>query len=197
MKKVFCFLLCIITMISIIFAACTNKSHVLSKQSLQSIASKTEEIGSNGISNSIHSQQEDKSVKTEAMNITEIVGLLGKNKEEVIGKLGDKYSLASLDENVVTKNLFYYESLDIAFNFDENNSVDWIVCYNHIDVNGAKSGMTFNEIQDKLGMTEMEYMDSDEGLSQYSLRYNMDSFIATFISHTEDGANSLLIISKE
>lgn len=122
-------------------------------------------------------------------------------RDQVIQKFGKTFETVDTGfEKSCTG--FYYKNAGLIFTFDDeenpNSKVAWIDCTQDIEINGAKSGMNFEQVQEKLGATQINEV-SIKGLSQklYELNYVINDCLITFRSDYKDGKSAILNIMRK
>jgi hypothetical protein len=94
--------------------------------------------------------------------------------------------------------VFFYKKLGITIIFDDSDNVDFVHCNKKIDINGARAGMNFLQIQEKLGKTHVkETWVETEHNKAYEIEYECENLIISFLSFKKDGTNSKLTIFRK
>lgn len=146
-----------------------------------------------------------KKIPAEYLSITTspkgLLSYLEFNRDEMKALFGENYEYASSATNGGLSHQYKYsypeEGLTFVFNDEVGEELGCIICDEKIKLNGASSGMNFEEIKDHLGENDMtEYRDSQGGTKYYDLFYRMKNKSIHFTSNEETGANATLIISN-
>lgn len=136
---------------------------------------------------------------TSISNIEEIIfTLVHSNKDMVIQKLGNDFEIVNAGGDDPIEG-YRYKDLGLTFAFDEPDSkeVSLIKCDNNIEIRGVRGGMTFSQIQNKLGKAPVydTFISSPE-YKAYEINYKIDNGIVEFFSRYEDGKESTMTIYK-
>ncbi len=136
---------------------------------------------------------------SEASNTNNIVELTEKDfnrlftlsKDDILKYFGNEYEI--VDDNEFVQDGYFFEKYSLTITFDDNNLISAIYCGDKVSIDGAKKGMAFNSIMEKLGKTDIEEI---VFISDYAYRisYNMKQYIVTFTSYDKTGDDSMLII---
>lgn len=119
-----------------------------------------------------------------------IFDVLNLKKVEAIDQLGDDYYIDGIGAEGLMHG-YYYDNKGIALAFvpdydlyyeEDPDTIQWIQCDNKIDINGARFGMTFNEIQAILGDTEVIDFDV-EYMIIYSIEYQIGELTIYFVTY--------------
>lgn len=148
-----------------------------------------------------------------AVNITDmteetISQLFQLKKDNIISKLGKDYTITSLNDSIMTgtdyERSYEYENLGVIFKFEDTNGDEdsddlFCICTKpDFTFNGAKSGMSFSEIMDKLGPANVEK--SWSGMPShtvYDISYNFGGFLVRYESQNESGDNCSMTFWKD
>ena len=126
--------------------------------------------------------------------VKEITNYFSYKKEDIIKKLGTNFEKVDTGPEGTMEG-YYYKGLGITFTFDEDGSIFWIDCDNTIDINGAKGGMNFKQIEEYLGKGRIE--DGWEETPEHKvwrLNYELYGRQIEFRGFDEEGNYSRLII---
>ena len=92
-----------------------------------------------------------------SFNKNEIGSLFGLTKEQLISRLGTEYTISDIEsEYNLIEGGYLFENIGLAFCFNENGKVDYIQALENFDINGAKLGMTLDQIKSLLNDLEVE-----------------------------------------
>jgi hypothetical protein len=155
---------------------------------------------------SIEGSRVYKKIPEENLNITtipkDLFSYLRFKKKEMISELGKDYEIVTID-HIDFKNIgYYYPKHGLTFDFaeDEENYVSRIICDEDIEINGARSKMNFEQIQQYLGIGYIFEMNDEripgKVIKTYELFYRIFDTTIRFDSPYEDGKDSMLIISN-
>lgn len=128
-------------------------------------------------------------------NIEEIIfTLVHSNKDMVIQRLGNDFEIVNAGGDGPIEG-YRYKDLGLTFAFDDGIDVSWIDCDDNIEIRGARGGMTFSQIQSKLGKAPVydTFISSPE-YKAYEINYKIDNGIVEFFSRYEDGKESTMTI---
>jgi hypothetical protein len=115
-------------------------------------------------------------------NFESINKLLKLNKEEAINWLGNEYEIKAAGAEGQEKG-YYFEKYGLTIIFDENDTLMILSadCDQKVDINGARLGMTFSDIQEKLGVTEIRKLNVFEpNQSSYAIIYDFGNWHVWF-----------------
>ncbi|OPZ89097.1 MAG: hypothetical protein BWY74_02864 [Firmicutes bacterium ADurb.Bin419] len=115
-------------------------------------------------------------------NFENINKLLKLNKEAVINWLGNEYEIKAAGAEGQEKG-YYFEQHGLMIVFDEDNTlmITSAYCDQKVDINGARLGMTFSDIQEKLGVTEIGKLNVFEpNQSNYAIIYDFGDWHVWF-----------------
>ena len=154
---------------------------------------------------SIEGSRVYKKTPEENLNITTIMkdlfSYLMFSKKKMISELGNDYTTVIIDDIDYKSTGYYYTKRGLTFHFieGEENFVSRIVCDETVEVNGARSNMNFEQIQQYLGKGYIFEVNDNripgKELKTYELFYRIFGTIIRFDSPYEDGKDSILIIS--
>lgn len=120
-------------------------------------------------------------------------------REEVLATYGRAYEIVPTGSEGEQKG-YYYKGIGVTFVFlsdKSNEKVLRIECDNSISINGAKAGMTFEQIQEKLGEASIVQDTIEVYYDIYILGYLIDNCRVVFSSFKADGKNSRLMIIEK
>jgi hypothetical protein len=106
--------------------------------------------------------------------------------------LGDKYEITAAGAEGSFQG-YYYKNLGLIFVFEDDDSLSFIDCDDKFEINGAKTGMNFAQIQALLGEAQIEetWFESPDNKA-YEITYKIDGCIYWFMSFYDDGNDSNL-----
>lgn len=115
-------------------------------------------------------------------------------KDEILSELGNSYKIIPTGAEGACEG-YYYENLGLTFIFDTDKSVDWIDCDESVNIEGAREGMNFEQIQKLLGTAKIEetFIETPE-FKAYEITYVKENAIICFLSMNKDGNNSDLYL---
>lgn len=113
-------------------------------------------------------------------------------QEDLQEKLGEGYEIVPSGSEGTYEG-YYYKDLGLTFIF--NHKLLWIDCDNNVDIHGASPGMTFEEIMEVLGNTEIQdtFIEIPENKA-YEISYDFDGFTLRCESVNYDGSGSWFYI---
>ena len=118
-------------------------------------------------------------------DMTSIKEIMVLNKDQVINRLGNNYYEG-----------YRYENYGITLRF-EGSAISLIECNEKVNINGAKLGMTFNQIKNILGEGETRKLVAIEpNQPEYALIYVYDKIMVWFGSMDKNGITSVLQIRR-
>ncbi len=81
---------------------------------------------------------------------------------------------------------------------DTYDYLDWIDCDDTVDINGARAGMNFNQIQKILGKRKISktWVETPENVA-YEIEYKFEKCIVFFRSYHNDGRDSEAFIMSD
>lgn len=93
---------------------------------------------------------------------------------------------------------YEYSKRGIIIVFEDDGSVGFIQCDNKVEFNGARAGMNFKQVQDKLGKTKIKdtWYETQENKA-YEIEYLYGDLILQFISFEKDGKDSRVTIYRK
>ena len=140
-------------------------------------------------------KMEETSLQPKTETLKDIIKYLYLSKDELLKELGNNYEIVDTGAEGVLKG-YYYKDLGITITFsDENKSVFWIDCDEKVDINGARAGMNFAEIQAILGKAAIEETWEETPTNKaYAIMYTIGKCNVTFKSFQKDGSNSMVSI---
>ena len=108
-------------------------------------------------------------------------------KSEIIKELGNDYELVGAGAEASEEG-YSYEKTGLVFVFGYEDVVDLIECE---EIEGAKAGMNFTQIQEKLGTAKIEdtFVELPE-YKAYELNYKLSNCTISCISNEKDGSQS-------
>lgn len=127
----------------------------------------------------------------------DFLSFMSLTKSEILNKLGKSYEIVPAGAEGLEEG-YYYKALGLTFTFDESsNNVSEILCEDTVSINGAKAGMNFKQIQEKLGKTQVKdtWVEVPENKA-YEIVYSIDNCMVKFLSFSKDGSKSVLHIRK-
>lgn len=135
-------------------------------------------------------------------NPKELFSYLDLTQEQLIAALGKNYKIEEYNKEEGTQLGYNYKDLGIKAIYSKNNAQLIkpleINCDNTVTVNGAHSGMTFAQIQEKLGNAYVkmapisDYEEGGVGV-YYKMMYRINDIALIFESDKKDGETSLKI----
>ncbi len=127
--------------------------------------------------------------------IKDIFDIIGKTSEQVEQKFGGSYKKVSMNYDGLMEG-FFYSDLGLTAAFGSDGAVAFVYCTDKIDINGARSGMDFSQIQEKLGETVLNQKWADTPINAaFEIKYNFDGRTVVFFSQHKDGDNCIMSIS--
>ncbi len=158
--------------------------------------------GSEEATNNINSSNSETTVIAETTQNTgsitknQLLDLFKLKKDEVIKKLGDKYDIVFAGAEGSYEG-YDYKELGIIVCFDSDDTIAFIDCDEKVSIDGARTGMSFAQIQEKLGTSEVKetWIETPENKT-YEIAYIMDNCVISFISTDKDGIDCGLSIYK-
>ncbi|MDF2802918.1 MAG: hypothetical protein K0S61_2821 [Anaerocolumna sp.] len=154
---------------------------------------------------SIEGSRAYKKIPKENLNITtipkDLFSYLRFSKKEMIRELGNGYKTVIIDHIDYKSTAYYYPKQGLTFDFTEGeeNYVSRIICDEDIEINGARSNMNFEQIQQYLGIGYKFELNDEripgKVIRAYELFYRIYDTTIRFDSPYEDGKDSKLIIS--
>lgn len=114
------------------------------------------------------------------------------HRDELQDKYGNDYEEMQIGPEGYYEG-YYYKKLGLTFGYS-NNLLEYIKCDNEVWINGIKNGMSFKEIQQKLGESTIKQDDTED--SFYWMLYDFDGYTVEIDSNDKEGNNSLISISR-
>ncbi|MEW6173316.1 MAG: hypothetical protein AB1510_09675 [Bacillota bacterium] len=133
--------------------------------------------------------------KPDIENISDIIGM---NKDGVIYELGSDYEIVQTGAEGAYEG-YNFKAYGMTFVFeDADDKIAWIECDGTVDIKGAKAGMNFAQVQEKLGKTKINdtWYETPENKA-YELVYVIKNCRVEFVSSKEDGSDSWLTVYKK
>lgn len=128
--------------------------------------------------------------------VFDIFSVFELSKEEIFKKIGTDYEVV-LAGAEGSYDGFLYSDLGVSFVFNPYDYIEFIECDERFSFNGARSGMTFAEIQEILGDKDIEeswFESSDNKV--YKLKYIIDGLVFDFLAYEVDSSETYLTIYK-
>ena len=138
-----------------------------------------------GIATSIESTKEP-TFKPDLKSITDLMSL---NKEEVIDRLGKDYIMVKAGAEHADDGYNYEKyGMILIFDYKPSGFIQLIICNEIVDINGAKLGMTFSEIEKILGKgTYRKLVQIEPEQPLFALYYKYDNLMVWFGAAEKDG----------
>lgn len=131
---------------------------------------------------------------TEADAVKDIFEVIGMTAQQVEEKFGSGYSKVPVDYNGHMEGFLYSEEGFTAA-FGDSGKVAYVYCTDKIDIGGARSGMDFSQIQEKLGKTAFRQTWVETPVNAaYEIEYALGGRSVFFFSRQSDGGNSIMSI---
>lgn len=131
-------------------------------------------------------------------NLSTINTIINLKRNEIVNFLGINYERVDAGAEGIMKAYHYKEGLTIVFcDGEDSDKVAWIECDKNVDINGAKDGMNFDQIQKQLGIGNMKDYDTfidAYKTHMYELNYIIKDCKLEFMSTYKDGQNSKVYI---
>ena len=126
-------------------------------------------------------------------NNVDISKIINMTKADIIKELGGNYRVVPADVEGSLEG-FKYSDIGITIAFI-NDKVHSIACDSSFEINGVKSGMSFNQIRQKLGdvPTEDTFIETPDHKA-YRISYSFDNYIMYFLSLDSEGNDASLTI---
>lgn len=127
--------------------------------------------------------------------VKDIIEAIGMTAQQLEQKFGSGYSKVSVDYNGHMEGFLYSEEGFTAA-FGDGGKVACVYCTDKIDIGGAKPGMDFSQIQEKLGETAycQTWVETPINAA-YEIEYRFSGRTVKFFSRQSDGSNSIMSIS--
>lgn len=141
--------------------------------------------------------EEQESIQnTGSITKDDLLSLFKLKKDEVIKKLGDKYDIVFTGAEGSYEG-YEYKELGITVCFDSDDTIAFIDCDEKVSIDGARTGMSFAQIQEKLGKSEVKetWIETPENKA-YEITYTVDNCVISFLSIDKDGTDCGLSIYK-
>lgn len=127
--------------------------------------------------------------------VKDIFDSFGMTGEQVEQKFGSDYTKVSLNYGGYMEG-FLYSGLGVTIAFDSGGKVTCVYCTDKIEINGAKAGMDFSQIQEKLGETSFRQTWVETPIdTAYEIEYRFNGRTVIFFSRQNEGDNSIMVIS--
>lgn len=130
-----------------------------------------------------------------------IFSCMSLNKSEIIKKLGNDYEIIATGAEA-TESGYFYRNLEfvIVFDSDDDESlVNYIypLYERNIEINGAKNGMNFTQVQEILGKSPIfnTFVEIPEEKA-YELKYIINGCTVEFFSRYKNGSDSSVTIYR-
>ncbi len=140
---------------------------------------------------------QDKTQNNGYISKDELLSLFKLKKPDILTKLGDTYDivLAGAEDSY---DGYRYKGLGIVIAFDADDTIAFIDCDENVNIDGAKTGMNFAQIQEKLGMSKVKetWIETPEHKA-YEITYTMGDCIISFMSQEKDGTDCGLSLYKK
>jgi len=123
-----------------------------------------------------------------------LIEAIGMSANQAIQTFGANYKKIKIDYGE-SRDSFLYSELGFYLAFDEDDKVASVYCTDQIDINGAKAGMDFSQIQEILGITSLIQTWANTPTNTiYELQYAYKDATIVFFSYENDGIGSILCI---
>jgi len=138
---------------------------------------------------------------TEKINdsiLSDIERYLLMTKSQLIEELGNGYEEVDAGAEG-TEIVYYYKELGLTFSFSDDNEVVNVDCDKTVNINGARAGMNFSQIQAVLGKQKIrkhtvQTFESEEGEVYYEMCYSIGNCLVFFQSFSKDGSDSTVFV---
>ncbi|MEW6182168.1 MAG: hypothetical protein AB1500_03190 [Bacillota bacterium] len=130
-------------------------------------------------------------------DIKGISGIINMSKDGVVGELGNNYEFVDAGPEGAREG-YYFVEYGLTFVFDDDHKIVSIDCDQMVDINGARAGMDFAQVQKKLGGKKIA--ETSYGIPEnkaYELSYWINECKVVFSSFEEDGRDSWVTVYKE
>ncbi len=146
---------------------------------------------------SVATETPQSSADITALPISETAEYFSLTKDEIISKFGSNYEIVPAGAEACFVG-YTYADIGMSFVFDPSETdglLCWIDCDEQIDINGAKSGMDFAQIQNILGKTQIHdaFIETPDHPC-YFIEYEINGCNYNFMSFNYDGSPSWLTI---
>lgn len=198
--KRFILIFCVCFIFSINFIGCGKKgdTNTLTQNNVNVQNTNNEKKSDSSTTNI-----KDNSAAQIITNPKDLFSYLDLTRDQIIKQLGSNYKEEIDSSEGGGGKVFYYKEIGIRIEFfnpaysgTDGNKVCGIDCDNKVSINGAATGMNFNEIMQKLGNAKITHIPYGEGSDYYEIKYRMDNVAIQFVSDKNDGSGALLSISK-
>lgn len=149
--------------------------------------------------NSISSESANESGITaieasETRVIKDIFDCIGMTEEQIEEKFGSDYKKVFVNYDGNMEGLLYSDK-GITVAFGNNGKATCVYCTEKIEINGAKSGLNFLQIQEMLGETSIRQTWVETPINTaYEIKYRFNGRIVVFFSRENEGNNSIMSI---
>lgn len=134
-------------------------------------------------------------IAPETDDIKAIFESIGMTAEQIKQKFGSNYSKVSVDYDGYMEGFLYSEE-GFTVAFGDEGKVEYVYCSDKIEINGARSGMDFSQIQQKLGKTSIRQTWVETPINAaYEIEYSFNGRTVCFFSRQNEGSNSIMSIS--
>jgi hypothetical protein len=123
--------------------------------------------------------------------IENVCDLMDLKKDELLERFGDDFEIVP-EGGEGSEEGYRYEQLGLTFVFEgADNHIAWVSCSEKVDINGARTGMDFEQIQEKLGITEINdtFIETPEHKA-YEINYKIGDCTVNFFSQDKDGKDA-------
>jgi len=140
--------------------------------------------------------------KSKTLSLDIINTIINLNKGEIVKKLGNNYEIIPYGAEGWCRALNYKElGVIIAFKpgfvngefgIPDTSKVEWMDCDERVDINGARNGMNFEQVQNILGKTKVEsytYVPdgSTSSVTQFCIKYIIENCKVSFTASDSEG----------
>lgn len=127
--------------------------------------------------------------------VKDILDITGKTQEQVKEAFGNDFKKVSVNYDGYMEG-FFYSDMGFTVAFGNDGTAARVYCTDQIDINGARAGMDFSQIQEKLGETSINQTWAETPINTvYEIRYSINDRTVVFFSRQEEGTNSIMSIS--
>lgn len=124
--------------------------------------------------------------------IKDIFDTLGMTGEQVEQKYGNGYKRIFVNYDGCME-AFLFSEKGLAVAFGSGGTVACVYCTDKIEINGARAGMDFSQIQEKLGETGLRQTWAETPIdAAYEIEYGYNGRTVVFISRQEEGNDSVM-----
>lgn len=132
---------------------------------------------------------------SETAALKDIFNTIGMTGEQVEQKYGKGYKRISVNYDGYMEG-FLYSDNGFTVAFENNGTVKHVYCTDKIDINGAKSGMDFSQIQEILGEASVIQTWVETPINTaYKIEYSFNGRTVVFFSRQKEGNDSIMCIS--